>query len=150
MSASTVAISGEELLSNMNLARSTRSDSWSSVIPGADDWDSEDESGKEKKHNGCVGPGEYKQGPVVTQDRNWENAKVVGKCSFNSDLFLYRDFSSKDISFKLTQNTKAYKHNFVLKKHQKILVGKKPYEGNPCGLALEKLYKLSKHNKYAK
>lgn len=79
MSASTVAISGEELLSNMNLARSTRSDSWSSVIPGADDWDSEDESGKEKKHNGCVGPGEYKQGPVVTQDRNWENAKVVGK-----------------------------------------------------------------------
>nr|XP_014721099.1 zinc finger protein OZF-like isoform X1 [Equus asinus] len=145
-SPSTEAISGEDLPCSMNLPTSTMGDSWHSTVDG--DWESQNEAEKQKTHNGIVGPMECKQEQVVTWDEDWENAKVVGKCSLSSNLVSSQRFLIKEHFCQIDLGVQSLQHNFVLKDHQEVLVGKKPCKGNPCGKALEKLYKLNEHGKY--
>ncbi|XP_034495274.1 zinc finger protein 135-like isoform X1 [Ailuropoda melanoleuca] len=141
----TEAFSGKELPSSMNLTRSAVDDCWHSTI--ADDWESGDESEKQEMHGRSLGPMEHKQGQVVTRDGDWGNAEVVGECSFNSDFVSSQRFLVKEY-FHQIDSIQSLQHNFILKNHQEILVGKKPCKGNPCGRALEKLSHLNKHGKY--
>jgi len=98
-------------------------------------------------HGGSSGPVEHKQGQVVTRDGDWGNAEVVGKCSFNSEFVSSRRFLVKEY-FHQIDSIQSLHHNFILKNHQEILVGKKPCKGSPCGKALGKLSKLIEHGKY--
>lgn len=75
----------------------------------------------------------------MTQDGNWENAEIVGKCSFNSDLVSSQRFHIKEHFHQIDSEIQSLHHNFVLKNHQEFLVGKKPCKYNLCGQALEKL-----------
>lgn len=81
-------------------------DSWCSTI--SDDWKSEDESEKQKMYSVSVGPVEYEQGQLVTPDGDWENAEVVGKCSFYSDFVSSQRFLIKEHFNKLTQEFTVY------------------------------------------
>uniref|UniRef100_A0A8C0DEL6 C2H2-type domain-containing protein n=1 Tax=Balaenoptera musculus TaxID=9771 RepID=A0A8C0DEL6_BALMU len=145
-SPSTEAISGDGLPSSMNLERYTMGDSWRSTV--ADDWKSENESEKQKMYSVSVGPVEYEQGQLVTPDGDWENAEVVGKCSFNSDYVSSQRFLIKEHFHQTDSGVHSLQYNFVLQNHQEILVEKKPCKGNPCGKVLEKLCKLNEHGKY--
>lgn len=94
-----MATSGEELPSSVNLERSTGGDSWRPTA--ACDWESEDESEKQKTRSGGVGPVEYKQGQTVTLDGAWEHTQVARKRSFDSDFvpsqrFLIKQFHQID------------------------------------------------------
>lgn len=88
-------------------------DYWRSTI--ADDWESGDESEKQKMHGGSLGPMKHKQGQVVTQDGDWGNAKVVGKFSFNLDFVSSRRFLVKEY-FHLVDSVQSLQHNFIFKK----------------------------------
>lgn len=89
-----------------------------------------------------MAPVDYEYGRAVTQDEEL-HAEVVGKCSFNSDLFSSQRYLIKEYFHQIDSGVQRLQHSSVLKNHQEILVGKKPYKSNSCGKTLKKLYKLN-------
>lgn len=86
----------------------------------------------------------------MTHDRDWENADIVGKCSFNLDFVSSQRFLTKKHFHQTESEVQRLQHNFILKNHQEILIGKKPCKDNPYDQDLEKLYKLNERDKYTK
>jgi hypothetical protein len=73
----------------------------------------------------------------VTQDRNSENAEVVP----------FQRFLGKKYFYQIDSLVQSLQHNFVLKNHQELLVGKKLCEDSEYGKASANLYSLNESGK---